>query len=97
MSGVDWEKTIRRLSTLALVELDQTRAEALLHDLEKIIEMFNKIVELGISEEVKPLYATFFGEVNLRDDVESKPMGIEELNHVGERLEDRYLKSPRTL
>ncbi|MEM1623467.1 MAG: Asp-tRNA(Asn)/Glu-tRNA(Gln) amidotransferase subunit GatC [Sulfolobales archaeon] len=94
---MDWEKVIKRLSTLALIEIDQTRAESLLRDLERIIEMFNKINELNIPEEVEPLYTTFFSEVNLRDDLESESMGIRELDPAGERLEDRYLKSPRTL
>ncbi|MEM0196285.1 MAG: hypothetical protein QXT76_02590 [Sulfolobales archaeon] len=97
MSRVSWEKVIKRLSTLALIEIDQARSDSLSRDLERIIEMFNKINELGIPEEVEPLYTTFFGEVNLRDDLESESMGIRELDPVGERLEDRYLKSPRTL
>ncbi|MEM2307769.1 MAG: hypothetical protein QW266_02435 [Sulfolobales archaeon] len=97
MSRVSWEKVIKHLSALALIEIDWVRAESLSRDLERIIEMFNKINELGVPDEVEPLYTTFFGDVNLRDDLESESMGIGELDPVGERLEDRYLKSPRTL
>ncbi|MEM4984393.1 MAG: hypothetical protein QW289_00640 [Sulfolobales archaeon] len=97
MSRVSWEKVIKHLSVLALIEIDWVRAESLSRDLERIIEMFNKINELGVPDEVEPLYTTFFGDVNLRDDLESESMGIGELDPVGERLEDRYLKSPRTL
>lgn len=97
MSRVDWEKVIRHLSTLALLELDQTKAETLARDLEKIIDMFNKISELGVAEEVEPLYTTFFGEVNLGDDVESESMKIGEIDPAGDRLEGGYFKSPKTL
>lgn len=97
MSRVSWAGIIKRLGTLALIELDQTKAETLSHDLEKIIEMFDEIAELGVPEEVEPLYTTFFGEANLRDDEESESTGIEGLDPSGERLEGGFLKSPKTL
>lgn len=97
MSQVNWEKVIRHLSTLALLELDQAKAETLSRDLEKILDMFNKISELGIAEEVEPLYTTFFGEVNLGDDIESESMRTEEIDPAGDRLEGDYFKSPKTL
>ncbi|MCX8184646.1 MAG: hypothetical protein RMI56_07265 [Sulfolobales archaeon] len=97
LSRVDWEKIIKHLSILALVEADTARIESLARDLEKIVEMFNKIVELNIPEIVEPLYTTFFGEINLEEDVEWESMGIRELDPTGERLEDGYVKSPKTL
>ncbi|MCS7099081.1 MAG: hypothetical protein RMH84_04805 [Sulfolobales archaeon] len=97
MSEVGWEKTIKHLSTLALVDVDMSRVGSLARDLEKIVEMFNKIAELNIPEEVEPLYTTFFGEINVGEDNELESMGIGELDPSGKRLESGYLKSPKTL
>lgn len=94
---MDWERALARLSALTLVDIDPQKAEALLRDLNRIAEMFGEIARLEIPEEVEPLYTTFFGEVNLRDDEESEPMGIGTLDPRGERLESGYIKSPKTL
>ncbi len=85
------------MSALTLVEVDPQKEEVLSRDLKRIVEMFNEIARLEIAEGVEPLYTTFFGEVNLRDDEESEPVGVGGLNLCGERLEDGYLKSPKTL
>lgn len=94
---MDWEKTIKHLATLALVDADASRFESLARDIEKIVEMFSKIAELNVPEEVEPLYTTFFGEINVGEDSELESMGIGELDRSGERLESGYLKSPKTL
>ena len=61
---------LRKLMTLALVEVDEAKLGGILRDLEKIVEMFNKILNLNLPNDLEPLYTTYFGERNVREDVE---------------------------
>lgn len=95
---MDWNKLVKRLSDLALVDLREDEIEPLLRDLEKIIKMINMVNELTIADDVEPLYTTFSGDVNLRDDIDvNEPIDVEKVCAVRERIEGGYLKSPRTL
>jgi aspartyl/glutamyl-tRNA(Asn/Gln) amidotransferase C subunit len=88
---------LRKLMTLALVEVDESKLEGILRDLEKIVEMFNKIRDLNLPDELEPLYTTYFGEGNVREDVEGGVTGSEGHKLLSRELEDGYLKAPRTL
>jgi aspartyl/glutamyl-tRNA(Asn/Gln) amidotransferase C subunit len=95
---MDWSKLVKHVSDLALVDLQEGEVEPLIRDLEKIVRMINAVNELKISDDVEPLYTTFFGDVNLRDDVEvGEPTNIKDVCAVKERIEGGYIRSPRTL
>lgn len=95
---MDWNKLVKHLSDLALVDLQEDEIEPLLRDLGKIIKMINSVNELTVAEDIEPLYTTFFGDVNLRDDAEvGESTNIEKVCAVRERIENGYVKSPRTL
>lgn len=94
---MSWERVIRHLGDLALLDVGPEEFERLSSDIERIVRMFNEIKELNIPDEVEPLYSVFFGEVNLRDDVESDLIDMRELDPSGRRFERGYLRSPRML
>lgn len=88
---------IRKLMALALVEVDEARLEHIRRDIEKIVEMFNKIRDLDLPEDLEPLYTTYFGEGNLREDREESVESSERWELLDRGLESGYLKAPRTL
>jgi aspartyl/glutamyl-tRNA(Asn/Gln) amidotransferase C subunit len=88
---------LKKLMTLALVEVDETKLGGILRDLEKIVEMFNKILNLNLPNDLEPLYTTYFGERNVREDVEESVEESERCELLDRELEEGYLKAPRTL
>jgi aspartyl/glutamyl-tRNA(Asn/Gln) amidotransferase C subunit len=88
---------LKKLMTLALVEVDETKLGGILRDLEKIVEMFNKILNLNLPNDLEPLYTTYFGERNVREDVEESVKESERCELLDRELEEGYLKAPRTL
>jgi aspartyl/glutamyl-tRNA(Asn/Gln) amidotransferase C subunit len=88
---------LRKLMTLALVEVDEAKLGGILRDLEKIVEMFNKILNLNLPNDLEPLYTTYFGERNVREDVEESVEESERCELLDRELEGGYLKAPRTL
>ncbi len=88
---------LKKLATLALVEVEEAKLELIRKDIERIVEMFNKIRDLSLPEDLEPLYTTYFGEGNLRDDSVKSVEGSEEQELLDRRLDEGYVKAPRTL
>ena len=88
---------VRKLMALALVEVDEARLEHIRRDIERIVEMFNKIRDLDLPEDLEPLYTTYLGGGNLREDREESAGGPGVWESLDRKLEEGYLKAPRTL
>jgi len=88
---------LKKLATLALVEVEEAKLELIRRDVERIVEMFNKIRDLNLPEDLEPLYTTYFGGGNLRDDSVERVKESEVQELLDRKLEEGYVKAPRTL
>ncbi|MEM0374403.1 MAG: Asp-tRNA(Asn) amidotransferase subunit GatC [Sulfolobaceae archaeon] len=89
------KELVKKLEELALVELSEEEEERIKDDLQKILQFFNKIDELDLSN-IEPLFHPI-GSSKLRPD--EPIMGLskdEALLNVKRKQEEGYIIGPRT-
>ena len=90
------KKWIRRISRLALINIEEREEEELIKDVIKIINFFNKLRELNV-DNVEPLFMTPRERPIIREDEVRKGLTEEEaLMNVKEKIEG-YIKGPKTV
>jgi len=90
------KKWIKRISRLALINIEEHEEEELTKDVIKIINFFNKLRELNV-DNVEPLFMTPRERPIIREDEVKRGLTEEEaLMNVKEKIEG-YIKGPKTV
>ncbi len=90
------KKWIKRISKLALINIEEREEEELTKDVIKIINFFNKLRELNV-DNVEPLFMTPREKPIIREDEVRRGLTEEEaLMNVKEKIEG-YIKGPKTV
>jgi len=88
------DKLLKKLQALALVEIKGQEKEKIKRDLQNILEFFNKINQLDLTN-VEPLFHPL-SSGKLRKDEPIEPLNREEALQNVKRKEDGYIVGPRT-
>lgn len=88
------DKLLEKLQALALVEIKGQEKEKIKRDLQNILEFFDKINQLDLTN-VEPLFHPL-SSGKLRKDEPMKPLTREEALQNVKRKEDGYIVGPRT-
>ncbi|MEJ2779553.1 Asp-tRNA(Asn) amidotransferase subunit GatC [Stygiolobus sp. CP850M] len=88
------DKLLEKLQALALVEIKGQEKEKIKRDLQNILEFFNKINQLDLTN-VEPLFHPL-SSGKLRKDEPIEPLNREEALQNVKRKEDGYIVGPRT-
>lgn len=91
----DLEVWLERISRLALIKVREDERELILRDMRKIIEFFNSINALDLSD-VEPLFMVLNERPVLRDDVAGSCLNVNEVLANVRESEGGYIKGPRT-
>ncbi|MEM0361699.1 MAG: Asp-tRNA(Asn)/Glu-tRNA(Gln) amidotransferase subunit GatC [Sulfolobales archaeon] len=91
----DLEVWLERVSRLALIKIREDEKELILRDMRKIIEFFNSINALDLSD-VEPLFMVLNERPVLRDDVVGSCLSVDEVLTNVKESENYYIKGPRT-
>ncbi|OYT47905.1 MAG: Asp-tRNA(Asn)/Glu-tRNA(Gln) amidotransferase GatCAB subunit C [Desulfurococcales archaeon ex4484_42] len=90
------KKWIKRISKLALINIEEREEDELTKDVIKIINFFNKLRELNV-DNVEPLFMTPRERPIIREDEVRRGLTEEEaLMNVKEKIEG-YIKGPKTV
>jgi len=88
------KELVKKLEELALVELSEEEEERIKEDLQKILQFFNKIDELDLSN-VEPLFHPI-GSSKLRPDEPNEGLSKDEALLNVKRKQNGYIIGPRT-
>lgn len=89
------EVWLERVSRLALINIKDEEKEAILRDMKKIIDFFNSINVLDLTD-VEPLFMVLNEKPVLRDDVVGSSLSIDEVLANVKESSEGYIKGPRT-
>ncbi len=86
---------IERVSRLALIKVKDEERKIILEDMRKILDFFNSINALDLSD-VEPLFMVLNERPVLRDDVPGECLSIEDVLSNIKESQGNYIKGPRT-
>ncbi|MFX1358186.1 MAG: Asp-tRNA(Asn)/Glu-tRNA(Gln) amidotransferase subunit GatC [Promethearchaeota archaeon] len=91
------KEKLDHLSKLALLDLAEEEKEKLTNELNKILDYFKKINEIG-TEDIEPMTHPIEGLKNVfREDIPWKSLTNEEVLKNTQHKKDGYFKAPRIL
>lgn len=86
---------LERISRLALIKVRDDEREIVIRDMVKIIEFFNSINELDLSN-VEPLFMVLNEKPVLREDVARGGLDVNEVLLNVKESENGFIKGPKT-
>ncbi|MCS7108235.1 MAG: Asp-tRNA(Asn)/Glu-tRNA(Gln) amidotransferase subunit GatC [Sulfolobales archaeon] len=86
---------LERISRLALIKVRDDEREIVIRDMGKIIEFFNSINELDLSN-VEPLFMVLNEKPVLREDVARGGLDVNEVLLNVKESENGFIKGPKT-
>jgi aspartyl-tRNA(Asn)/glutamyl-tRNA(Gln) amidotransferase subunit C len=95
MSKEDLKVWLERISKLSLIRISKEEEETILNDMKKIIEFFNTINSLDLSN-VEPLFMVLKDEPVVRDDEVGESLSVDEVLKNVKEVEGGFIKGPKT-